>query len=196
MNLLYFVEDAAQENLVCALVSRAGMLAGCDTGSWTGSVRVGHGKGGTITAFDTFLRDIGRDPLPELLVVCVDADCAGNKTRQALHQVIQHRNYAGAVLLAVPDPHVERWYMADPVALQLVAGCPGLPPVPPARCRKDLFKAALRKAFVDGGIEPVLGGSEFADDIVGRMDLYRARQNDASLDRFFRDAQQEFTALC
>jgi hypothetical protein len=41
-----------------------------------------------------------------------------------------------------------------------------------------------------GGIMPSLGGIEFADEIVGRMDMNRACQADRSLKRFW-DALQE-----
>jgi hypothetical protein len=198
MRVLYFVEDGAQETFIQALVTRAGILAGCQTDLWSHDARVAFGKGRVFRSLEFFLKDViaGRIGAPNLLVVAVDADCDALSTRTTVNQLIIRLDYGGPVLLAIPDPHVERWYMADQLALQVVARCPGLPALPPARCRKDLFKNALRNAFRAGGVDPPLGGIEYAGDIVHKMDVFRARQNDSSLDRFFNEAQSLLYMIC
>lgn len=197
--LLYFVEDGAQEAFIRALVLKAAALTGCHTAAWQHDVRIGRGRGRTFTSFAGFLADVANGSVgrPDLLVVSVDADCDGAvATRRRLSQIAQKHNYAGPMLIAVPDPHIERWYMADQIALQAVAGCPGAPALPPIRCRKDLFKQRLVQAFQQGGIAPALGGAEFAEDIVDQMDPHRAGANDSSLDDFFHEARSLFSALC
>ncbi len=82
--------------------------------------------------------------------------------------------------------------MADPVALQLVTGSPGLAALPPIRCQRDLYKMRLREEFAKGGVTPPLGGAEYADEIVSAMDIYRASKNDTSFDTFVRDLRNYF----
>jgi hypothetical protein len=198
MHLLYFVEDAAQETFMRALVARAASQFGCDTAGWQHDVRISGGKGRTLRDMQVFLRDIvsGEVLSPDLLVLTVDGDCEANATRRRVDDMVQRSGYGGPVLLAIPDPHIERWYMSDPEALRTVSGSTVQPALPPIRCRKDLFKNALRQVFVVAGINPPLGGTEYGDEIVEQIDVYRARANDGSLDRFFNDAQAVFSALC
>ena len=197
MDVLYFVEDAAHETFMRALVTRAAAHFGCDSGAWHHDVRISHGKGRTLRDMRLFLRDIVSGELvsPDLLILTVDGDCEANATRQRVDELVEQTGYIGPLLLAVPDPHIERWYMSDPEALRVVSGSTILPPLPAIRCRKDLFKNSLRQVFVNAGINPPLGGTEYGDEIVARMDVFRARQNDSSLDRFFNDAQAAFVTL-
>lgn len=198
MHLLYFVEDAAHETFMRALVARAVSHFGCDSAAWLHDVRISGGKGRALRDMRLFLRDIvsGELASPDLLILTVDADCEANTTRQRVDDLVQQAGYNGPLLLAVPDPHIERWYMSDPEALRTVSGSTNLPALPAIRCRKDLFKKALRQIFVSAGINPPLGGTEYGDEIVERMDIFHARSNDGSLDRFFHDAQAVFMMLC
>lgn len=193
VKILYFLEDLAQERFITAVVDRVAEEEGRSDTALDNDVRnSAGGQGQVIQEFDRFLRTSPRVE-PDLLVVVIDADCEGEARRRArLASLIERTEYAGRTVLGVPNPHIERWYMADPVALQLVTGSPGLAALPPIRCQRDLYKMRLREEFAKGGVTPPLGGAEYADEIVSAMDIYRASKNDTSFDTFVRDLRNYF----
>lgn len=83
---------------------------------------------------------------------------------------------------ACPAPHIERWYLADLEAFYVVVGI--RPRVPRDKCERDLYKQILARAVVDAGHPPMLGGIEFARDLVAAMDLFRAGRTESSLKHF------------
>jgi len=88
------------------------------------------------------------------------------------------------LVCAIPDPHIERWYIADPEGLQQAIGA-GVRPVPPAyKCERGRYKRAILGVFADVGIKPLLGGAEYGNDVVEAMDLYAAQQADPALKHF------------
>jgi len=183
------VEDFAHEVFLTALVARiAGELA-LDVRIDTRSARGGRPR--VMAELRAYLRDLdaGRERTPDLLVVATDANCEGRVKRRD--------NLAGAcrahvelVLYAIPDPHVERWLLVDPHAFRsaLGAGCT----LPDQKCEKDRYKELLRRAVHGAGVTPVLGGIEWAEDIVAHLDLHRAGQNDAALAALVSDLRTKF----
>ena len=59
------------------------------------------------------------------------------------------------IVLATPDPHVERWLLLDGAAFRQVfgRGCDA----PNLRCDRDLYKQRLVAAILAAGITPTLG---------------------------------------
>lgn len=51
------------------------------------------------------------------------------------------------------------------------------------------------QAIHAAGTQPLLGGIEYAGDIVNKMDLARASRADPSLDQFLRDLRAELSQL-
>lgn len=94
------------------------------------------------------------------------------------------------VSYAIPDPHIERWMLVDEAAFRTVfgRGCtlPGL------KCAKDEYKRLLLKEIRDSGIEPILGGEEFAEDIVKAMNLGKAEIREPSLGLFLKSLKALF----
>lgn len=195
--IVYFLEDLAQETFVRALVERIAVETGVEGSVLEHVVRnATGGYGRVVSEFGRFLTtamlpDLGRES--DLLMPVIDADCEGaSKRRRRLQHLVESAGYSGPTIFTVPDPHTERWHMADPVALQLVARSPGLSALPPVRCQRDLYKSLLLGEFQKGGLSPVLGGAEYAADIVSLMDLYRAGQNDRSLATFVEELRDFF----
>ena len=184
----YFLEDIAHERLLTSLVERMAERLGLavlhDVRNASG------GRGLVMTELRQYLLDVraGRLATPQVLVVAIDGNCTSYQgRRREIEQVRDRARYQGTLVCAVPDPHIERWYLADPEALRAaVAG--GQPPsLPQRKCERDLYKRALRQAFGGAGITPQLGGAEYAQDIVTQMDLSRAAQADRSLGHFLSD---------
>ena len=89
------------------------------------------------------------------------------------------------MVLAIPDPHIERWLLLDGAAFKAAVGqgCDA----PDQKCDRSRYKKRLIDAVHDAGVIPILGGLEYAEEIVREMDIDRAAQNDRSLGRFVQE---------
>jgi hypothetical protein len=144
-----------------------------------------RGHGAVVQEFTQYLRDLKRQGgLPDLVVIGTDANCKGYNGRRAQ---LPLEDCPVPAVVAIPDPHIERWLLLDGAACKaaLGQGCQA----PDHKCARDRYKEALNRAVMNAGIVPSLGGIEFAEDIVQAMDLDRAARADASLKRFRDDLQ-------
>lgn len=176
-----FVEDFAHRQVIGALIDRVATEGGIEVRVDWRNARRGHGQ--VVRELKQYLRDLRRQGnLPDLVVIGTDANCKGllERSRQ-----IPVDDSPVPTVLAIPDPHVERWLLLDGAAFKaaLGHGCPA----PDQKCARDRYKGVLIRAILDAGITPSLGGIEFAEDIVKAMDLVRAANADDSLRRFLED---------
>jgi hypothetical protein len=188
--VMLFVEDSGHEKFIVSLIERLGKENKIKVEMKLRSVTGGHGS--VIAEFKQFQRDMtrGRERLPDLLVVATDANCKGyNKRRKELEKIIDDR-IKDLTVCAIPDPHIERWMLMDSAAFKSVTGkgCNA----PDHKCERDRYKRILFNAMQEAGITPPVGGFEYAQDIVGKMDLYNAGKNDISFGNFLKDLQDKF----
>ena len=185
--VLLFAEDEGHETIMVPLVEKVASEEDLEVHV---EVRSAVGGAGRMTReLKRFLRDLdrGTQPVWDLLVVARDANCQGFRARQKeLEALLEPRD----AVLAVPNPHVERWLLLDGHAFGAVLGrgCRA----PDSKCDKGRYKALLREAVVASGRQPVTGGLEFAGDIVRAMDLPRSQRQDPSLAHFVRDLRAAF----
>ena len=182
-----FVEDYAHRQVVGTLVKRLARERGIEVRlEWHSAVR---GYGRVVKAFRRYLRDLALQPgnRPDLIVVATDANCKGQNERQRDFQRSAGHPH---VVFAIPDPRVERWLLLDGAAFRNVVGrgCGA----PDQKCSRDRYKRLLREAVYKAGVVPTLGGIEFAEDIVQRMNLERAARIDRSLSKFVDGLASEF----
>lgn len=182
-----FVEDYGQEALITALVKRLAAEL-----SQPVEVRIRTARGGRPRVFQelelyqrSVVEGITNLTLPDLMIIAIDANCSryprARKTiEEALIATLQP-----IALIACPDPHVERWFMADTAAFARVVGV--TPKLGRQKCEKDRYKALLAQTVAEAGHPPTLGGIEFAADLVEAMDLYRAGKDESSLGAFLDD---------
>jgi hypothetical protein len=177
-----FVEDFGHEEFLTALIDRLAAEEATEVRIRPRSVRGGRGK--VLTELGQYIVDIerSREPMPDLLVVATDANCQGYTARKreiekAALRLVQVQ--PGKLLVAIPDPHVERWMLVDSHAFKAVLGrgCSA----PDQKCQRDRYKNMLLMAMRTAGITPPLGGMEYARDIVQHLDLDRAGLLDPSL---------------
>lgn len=174
-----FCEDFAQETIVGSLVARMAEDLGVRVRVNTSSATGGHGK--VVGAFRQFVNDLQSSPgLPDLVVVATDVNCKGRADR--VSELASIGPFQFPVVFALPDPHVERWLLLDGAAFREVVGkgCNA----PDHKCERDRYKQLLHEAVRQAGLEPILGGLEFAQDIVQAMDLQRAGRIDSALQQF------------
>ena len=140
-----------------------------------------RGHAHVVSELDRYLRDLKKQGgFPDFLVVATDANCKGfvERSRQ-----ISQKTSPVRVVMAVPDPHIERWLLLDGAAFKAVLGqgCQA----PDQKCARDRYKGLLARAVKDAGeIVPGFGGIEFAEDIIENMDIARVCKNDASINKF------------
>lgn len=186
-DIALFVEDFAHRQIIGALVQRlaqeSDILVRLD---WR-NARRGHGK--VVQELKQYLHDLDRqgERLPELIIVATDANCKGLNDRVKELQAIPS---PAPMILAVPDPHIERWLLLDGAAFKAVfgKGCGA----PDQKYARDRYKQLLIRAISATGIEPSLGGIEFAEDLVRNMDIDRAAHADRSLERFVNELRAVF----
>jgi len=179
-----FCEDSFHEKFIGAMLRRFGDEYGVGV-----TPRFLSSQGGLPRMHDefkAFLRDLSRQrqPLPDSIIVVVDANCEGHNGRKELmDSVLAHYpQFQQLVSYAIPDPHIERWMLVDTRAFQGVfgRGCT----LPAIKCAKNEYKKLLRREIRNSGIEAPLGGEEFADDIVMAMNLSRVESREPSLRLF------------
>ncbi|MFW6012528.1 MAG: hypothetical protein ACOC92_02340 [bacterium] len=181
--VVLFCEDPGHEQFVRALVGRLAGDLGLRPTLQTPSARGGHGR--ALREFDAWQDGFARgrrQGFPELLVLAIDCNCtAWNKARRDLEQAIDQACFPNHVV-ACPDPHVERWYMADPAAFQEVVGA--RPGRDPGKCDRNAYKQLVEDAVSRAALPLVTGIPDLAPDLVTAMDLYRAAKSQPSLGHF------------
>lgn len=178
-----FCEDAAHEAFVRALLRRQG------TGSVRARIRSGRGGRGRATSeLRAWFRLLSRGgtEIPDSACVLVDGNCAGwhQRRKEVAGAIEGHR--IPSLVIGCPEPHIERWLMADEAAFARVVGVP--PPRDPGKCERGVYKRALEAAVEESRL-PVLGdpAAELAPDIVRHMDLFRAGKAHPDLRNFVED---------
>ncbi len=139
-----------------------------------------------------FLRDYTNieSALFDILIIVQDADREGEtEVKSQIRNIIERTGYPGTAIVAVPEPYIEAWYLADPVSIQTISETQNLIQIPQGNNEKDVYKRELSQAF---GYAP-LGGIEYADEIVANMNLYRASQNVSSLRHLIDDLRSMLT---
>jgi len=180
-----FAEDVAHEAFLVPLVKRLAGEQGVSVDVRVRSAVGGHGR--ALSEFDLFQKALIRRHLarPDLVVIGIDANC--KKYVQARQEIEAQAvpDLRECMIIACPDPHIERWYMADPEGFALAVGA--TPPALKRKCGRDVYKTLLRNTIHQAGHLAPLGGIEFAPELVERMDLFQAGKNDKSFKAFTDD---------
>lgn len=182
-----FVEDRAHEELLKPLLRRV-----ADEETVAVEVRVRSGRGGHGRAIDEFRlyqtlieRGVAAGRPPDIVVVGIDGNCSTFVKKRREIKDAADATLSNRLVVACPDPHVERWYLADPDSFHAVVG--SRPTVGRKKCVRDYYKGVLADAVREAGHPPTLGGIEFAAELANAMDLYRAGRKDHSLKAFVDD---------
>lgn len=182
-----FVEDHAHEEFLSALVDRIANDAGRVPKIRTRSARGGHGRAlAELALYQESVRRGAAEPaVPDVLVVAIDANCKRlNRARREIEAKIAEP-FRNRAVVACPDPHIEKWYLADPASFAGVVGA--TPRVGRTKCDRDRYKRILAETISKAGYPVTLGGIEFARELVGAMDLYRAGKSNPSLKLFVKE---------
>jgi hypothetical protein len=178
-----FCEDAAHEAFGRAFIERCAAEETLSVTLNVPTARFGLPRlKSEIAAFQSVLRRASG--VPDLLVVMVDANDVGVPRRKREIEDALDLTLLPEVVIGLPDPYVERWFLADPASFKDHFG--EAPQIAPSRARPD-WKECLITALETAGEIVMQGGAEFADDIVRVMDLSRASRAVPSLGTFASD---------
>jgi hypothetical protein len=135
----------------------------------------------------------GSETTPDIIVVAVDANCKGLNERREQVERFAGNALQERLVMAVADPHVERWLLLDGAAFRTVLGrgCQA----PDQKCEKDRYKDLLIRAVQEAGVQPLLGGIEYAEDIAKEMDLARAGSADPAFARFINSLRSKLEVI-
>jgi len=182
-----FVEDQAHEAFLVPILHRISKEEGAAVSPRVRSARGGHGRALNELALYQKLARKGAAGLtvPDLLIVGIDANCSTfAKAKKAIEETIR-APFSDRLVIACPDPHIERWYLDDPESFSTVVGY--RPAIGRRKCVRDYYKDVLTRTIRQAGHLPTLGGIEFAQELAADMDFYRAGKNDRSLKVFLDD---------
>lgn len=203
IRILYFLEDRAQEGFIKALVNRVASEESIATNSLIHDVRSARGGSRIVTEFKNFIRDTRKVKTIDIdfLVVAIDGNCKGHRERveQLEKKIKSDHPFKERVVYAVPDPHIERWYLLDQRALKVGIGLDRVPSLPSYKCRRAHYKQVLNQALKESNVNSLLGGAEYAERIIDNIRNLRslAQQNTGfqvfveDLIRMFRDKINE-----
>ncbi|HYT90345.1 MAG TPA: hypothetical protein VEL76_16680 [Gemmataceae bacterium] len=188
-DVLIFGEDYAHEVVLRTLIQRLAVDYEVAVGLQVRSATGGHGR--MLRELKAFIAELqrGRTRLPDLFIVARDANCLGY-TARVKEITAALGGYEGLLVCAVPDPHVERWLLIDSQAFKEVLnhGCDP----PDQKCDRDRYKMLLDAAVRAAGVDPLLGGVEFAEDLIQAMNLGRAERADKSFGHLLGDLRSAF----
>lgn len=148
------------------------------------------GRPEVVSQLRRYLRDVARAGFPshDIIVVAMDGNCLGfNEVRNGIIKLVDRIKYPGSVVCAVPDPHIERWYLSDPENLAKALGSDRIPNVPSYKCERSLYKEKLSQTLASIRVKAPLGGTEYGGEIAEAINLFQAGQNVPSLRQFVED---------
>lgn len=190
-----FVEDRAHEEFLKPLLARIAREEHVEVWSRVRSATGGHGR--VIEEFKFYQRVVERDALStvlaDLVVVAIDGNCSTFAEARRSIQNSTVPTLSDRLVVACPDPHVERWYLADPQSFEVIVG--HRPNVGRKKCLRDHYKQVLATTIQQAGHPVTLGGIEFAVELVQGMDLYRAGRIDSSLKAFLDDLRAKLRTI-
>ncbi len=184
-----FVEDRGHAVFLEALVQRLADQYRIPVLTRFGNATGGYGK--IVSRLKEYIHDLQNDQedQPDLLIVATDGNCKGYAGRK---QEIDSatKSYHGHLIYAIPDPHIERWLLLDSMAFKKVLGkgCSA----PTQKCERNLYKRLLLEAVRNTGINPLLGGIEYTEDLVRAMNLEYLERTEDSLGKILKSLCEMF----
>lgn len=200
IDVSYFLEDRAQELFLLALVDRIARDLGIRQAQLDHNVQAARHGSQVLKELKEYGRDFekNRKSLPSVLVVAIDGNCKGIEEgkRQIQSRLSKSQALLERTVMAIPDPHIERWYILDQKALKDAVGMSKGIQAPGYKCQKDYYKKILKEGIEANGTVALLGGPQYGRDIVRRIDDIDAiAKLDRSLQSFVTDLRAALKQL-
>ncbi len=176
----YFLEDVAHRAFITAFVKRLLKHKYGDDLQVEGDIFCESGGSKEINSFRAFLKEWKKDSdisLPyHSLVIGHDCNCKGKETiKKKFSKPASKAGYPeDRIIYALPDPYIERWYLADPRAfLETIEGNepPGEIPYVHKKGKQTFYKDKMQETLWKNGIGSSLAGAELGDRIAELVDI-------------------------
>jgi hypothetical protein len=151
------------------------------------------GYGGAKESLKKYLKALNRDEagIPDIIIFSADSNCKYSMRQSEMDKIVKNESYDNLVIMALVEQHIERWMLVDSSAFKSVFGKGCF--APGKKCEKDLYKKLLKEEIRKNGINPPLGGMEYARDIVANMELTNIAE--VSLNGFVRDLRHRLQTI-
>lgn len=201
IKILYFLEDRAQEGFIKQFVKRIACDESIPIDCLTHNVRSSRGGSSrVVNEFKKFVKDTRNIAATDtdFVVVAIDGNCKGHtKLVGQLEKCIKNDHpFKGRVVYAVPDPHIERWYLMDQGAFKRGVGLDSAPSMPRYKCERAYYKQVLNQALRDSNLSSLLGGAEYAERIIEEIaDVESLYDQNAGFQSFALDLKRMFRSF-
>jgi len=178
-----FAEDKAHEEFLRALIDRLARKEGKDVVVRVQSARGGHGRAITeLKIYQKIRLKVGGGELPNILVIAIDGNCKPFADAKREIEASLESGFQPIAAVACPEPHIERWFLADPAGCKQVIGI--APRLSKRKCDRNVYKKLLSDTVEKAGHISLLGGIEFARELVEVMDLDHVSKAEKSFHAF------------
>jgi hypothetical protein len=129
----------------------------------------------------------------DLVVVAIDGNCKGYRGRKKELEKCLGSSHPleDRIVFAVPDPHIERWYLLDEKAFRNGVAIDKSPALPAHKCQKDYYKKIISDFLHEANVNALLGGAEYAERIVENIEnLELLEQRDPSFKFFVQELKR------
>lgn len=192
LSIAYFFEDFAHQTFMTGLVSRL-VAEKAGVGIELKPITICEGGGSKIySLFKRYTKDwkMGRAEKYDIIVVVNDANCKGvSEVRKRFENDAKSVNFPSEdIVYAIPDPYIERWYLADCLNFtKAVQGneVPSQLPYMHKKTQRHFYKDKLIEALQINGIES--GGTELGEDIAKLVDFSTIGNIDSNFASFIDD---------
>ncbi len=191
--ILYFMEDKAHESFIIPLVDR---IAIEESVCIVNDVRSARGGYKFISELHRFLNDVIKFGFTgDVILVAVDSDRYSYQQRKSqIVKLFKNKEHLlGKLVLCIPDPHIERWYIEDFQALKTVLGIPVPIDKPPYKNDKNYYKQLVNRIF--DSLDVYFSGYEYGEEIAGEIDQYILEKANANFGKFITDLRNMFKRL-
>jgi len=197
--ILYFVEDPAQESFITTLITRIAAGEGIPAQRVSLSGWAVQDGSKAIDEFEQFVKGSGDDlwGCADIFVVGFDANRKGvSERRKQLRTITKPLDIAlqDPIAFAVPNPHIERWYLEDQQAFNCVFGPGSAPAMPSYKSDKAFYKQILHDAIARTGRDSLLGVSAYGEDVALAVN-FDVLSNDRGFKLFRKDLCRAFRRL-
>ncbi len=202
IHLLYYLEDRAHWSLISSLVKRITEELGIERKVVEDVRSPNPARLRERNAIKERFRDLVGDIRKGLIrfdifIVVVDGNREGvQKRRDDFTRILRGKTGGEEALsklvFAIPDPHIEKWYMMDRDAFRTATGADAPAQHLISNALKLDYKLMLKKAFIDSGIHAIGGGVEYAEDIITAIsDINKFKDLEQSCSSFVTDLREK-----
>lgn len=187
----WFFEDVAHKNFITALVKRVLREKGMEVENTAPLCE----RGGSLinTRFKEYMSDWGKQREKgleyDLIVVVHDCNCKGKEDiKKKFQPKARKAQYPeDRICYAVPDPYIERWYLADTQGFKkAIEGqhAPDKQPYVHNKNQKSFYKDKVEETIKSNEIQSALTGAEYGDRIAEFIDLETVGEVDQNFKEF------------